>query len=1077
MLELPTRWRRAFWGARAAVLFARAVFLSCLLASSGAFAGAEFGNRLVNLSSRGYVGTGEDVMIAGFVISSGAPKQVLIRAAGPGLTQFGVAGVLGNPRLLLYDSNGLELVSNDDWGNLDPTGISRIGGQVGAFPFAASSPDSALLVTLSPGIYTAHVVGVGDGSGVALVEVYDVSGAPRMINLSTRAKVGTGASILIAGLVLSQDNGTRRILLRAAGPSLAQFGVNGVLADPVIAVYNAAGQQTTGNDNWGTGNDPAVLSAAFTQAGAFAFPSASRDAALLLDLAPGIYTLHVSGVGGTTGVALVEAYDLTPEVLPLVSVAATTPSTTTTTSAAPAVFTFTRTGNTSLPVAIQFTLSGTAVPGTDYDTVPTVVTIAAGASTAAVSIHAIAGSGAAGTNKDISLTIKPSSAYGLGSTATTSVSIFYEGGALFVAQLRPPANSASTASGTATIQMSPDGTYAIVNVGFSNLSSPQVNGYLRMGAAGTPVLRLPLGQASGVTWSFQGSSSFTAADLVAALRAGNIFVSIDSADFPGGEIQGACIRSGGSQQFSAPPAPPGLSLANPTSADAARFVVQATFGARLGDLAPLQQRGFDGWITDQIAKPASSHRTMTLADFNANNAGGQGGTSTTPNTQPGGIHRQAAWWRIAVSGEDQLRQRVAFALSELFVVSDGNDTINGTQEGLANYNDLLARDAFGNYRTLLEDVTLSPIMGVYLSHLRNAKADPKTGAQPDENYAREVMQLFTVGLNLLQPDGTLKLDAQGLPIPTYDQHTVTEMAKVFTGWGFPSASLTAFRSAPADYLKPMQLYPAYHDDTAKSLVNGVQLPAGQGGVQDLKDALDALFNHPNCGPFVGRQLIQRLVTSNPSPAYVYRVAQVFANNGQGVRGDLSAVIRAILLDFEARSPVVAANAGFGKLKEPLLRTTAVMRAAAATDSDGRFDIGYPEGSLLQAALRSPSVFNFFEPGYVQPGALAAAGLFAPEFQILTGTSAISVPNTVYSLIFSNVSGVTLGLTDQLALAQQPVPLVDRLNLLLCGGQMTDVARNRIVAAQQALPATTTDADRVRNALYLVTTTQAAAVQK
>jgi uncharacterized protein (DUF1800 family) len=275
----------------------------------------------------------------------------------------------------------------------------------------------------------------------------------------------------------------------------------------------------------------------------------------------------------------------------------------------------------------------------------------------------------------------------------------------------------------------------------------------------------------------------------------------------------------------------------------------------------------------------------------------------------------------------------------------------------------------------------------------------------------------------------------------------------------------------------MLLYPANHENAAKTIVGGIVLPASQGGTKDLADTLDGLFYHPNAAPFFSRQLIQRLVTSNPSPGYVYRVAQVFENNGAGVRGDLAAVVRAVLLDYEARSPDVTGNPGFGKLKEPLLRMTALMRAFDAVGTNNRFPISRPEQSIEQAALRSPTVFNFFEPDYVVPGALAAAGLRAPEFQIVTDTTAISTPNYIYSFLFNTVNGVSMDYTSWLALAGQPQQLVDAMDLLICGGSSTQATRDTIISALVSLPGSTSTTNRVRSAAYLLLTSPVGSVQK
>ncbi|HEY5552679.1 MAG TPA: DUF1800 domain-containing protein, partial [Opitutaceae bacterium] len=572
-------------------------------------------------------------------------------------------------------------------------------------------------------------------------------------------------------------------------------------------------------------------------------------------------------------------------------------------------------------------------------------------------------------------------------------------------------------------------------------------------------------------WTFKPSGVYTAVDLIQALKDGLIYVTIDTVNFTSGELRGNFIFATGSQAFVEPPDPPPLPGGVPTAGEAARFLSQATFGATLATIDQVVQSGYSAWIDSQIAIPASSHRAETAADFAANPTGGAGN-----NTRPGGVHRQAAWWKIVLKGNDQLRQRVAFALSEIFVVSDVNSTINNWQEGAANYCDILASHAFGNFRSLLEDVSLSPIMGTYLSHLRNAKS--ANGSFPDENYAREVMQLFTIGLNQLQPDGSLKLDSFGLPMPTYDQTTITETAKVFTGWGFYSTQANPnFRTAPADFFNPMMIYPGSHENASKTIVGGIVLPANQGGAKDLDDTLDTLFYHTNAAPFFSRALIQRLVSSNPSPGYVYRVARVFEDNGSGVRGDLAAVVRAVLLDYEARAGDVTANPGYGKLKEPLLRMTSLMRAFDAVGSNNRFAISRPEQSIEQASLRAPSVFNFFEPTYVVPGALASAGLVAPEFQILTDTTAIGTPNYIYRFLFNTVNGVSMDYSAWLPLASQPQQLTDTLDLVLAAGSSGQVARDTITAALNSLPASTSAADRVRSAAYLMLTSPGGSVQK
>jgi uncharacterized protein (DUF1800 family) len=1064
--------------------------LAGLFAAATALHPAEYDQRLLSLSSRGMVGTGANVMICGFSITAGAPKTVLLRAVGPQLAAYGVTGALANPTLTIFDQNGAVVQSNDNWSDAgaNVTALRNAFTAVGAFDLTTGSNDAALLATLPPGLYTAQVSGVAATQGIALLEIYDVSGSGRLLSLSTRAQVGTGDGILISGLSVSATGGPRHLLVRAIGPTLVNYGVTGVLADPAVAIVDSKGTQIAANDNWGTPDTGGALAQAFVQAGAFPLPAGSKDAALLVDLSSGLYSILVRGVGGTQGIALVEVYDLTPESLALVNVAATV-ATTDNVGAAPGVFTFTRSGDLSQPLTINYTVGGSANAALDFQRLPGTATFPAGVGSLNVNVVPYSGTNTALGSHTVTVTLTDQPGYGVGANYTATVTINYTPGTLYVASLRPVAGatSASTASGTATILLSPDKSFALVNLAFSNLSSSEVVAHLAVGTPGqnNPFVQgLPYGQVSAYRWTFSPAGTFSSADLVQALLNGQIYLELDSASFPSGELQGQFILSNGSQAFTAPASPPALADQALAAGDAARFLVQATFGPTKTEIDALTGKrlaDLNNWITTQMALPATLHRTATMADFAAYPPTVSAGQTPLPT----GGNRQAAWWKTVVTGPDQLRQRVAFALSEIFVISDVNSTVNAWQEGAANYYDILVNDAFGNYRQLLEDVTLSPMMGIYLSSLRNRKATYSAQGvlltSPDENYAREAMQLLSIGLNQLQPDGTLKLDPGGLPLPTYDQTTIVETAKVFTGWSYHTATpvTTSFTGGPADYINPMTFFAAYHEDGAKTIVTGKVLPANQGGPQDLKDELDTLFNHPNTGPFISRQLIQRLVTSNPSPGYIYRVAQVFANNGSGVRGDLGAVVRAILTDYEARSPAVVGNAGYGKLKEPLLRTTALLRAFNGASDSGRFNIANPEVSLDQAALRAQTVFNFFEPDFVLSGTLATAGLYAPEFEIHTDTTAISVPNFLYAYLYATRSATAIGLdlSSVLPLAKQPGPLVDYLNTVLCAGALPSALHDRIVTAINALPASSTDTERVRSAIYLVVTSPTAAVQK
>jgi len=1094
--------------------------------------------RLANISTRAQTGSGAAVLTAGFVVGPGASKQVLIRAVGPtlGSSPFNVPGVLADPILTVFNSAGTAVATNDNWGTTVGTGaataaqLSAAYTSVGAFALAATSRDSAVLVTLAPGNYTAQVAGPGTTTGVALLEVYEMGNTgAKLINTSTRLSI-SATSAPIIGIVVAPGTGTRKLLVRSSGPALAAFGLTGTLADPTIKVTNSLGTILATNDNWNTPSDTRAadslgLTNASGLAGAFAFPAGSKDAAVLIDLAPGNYGIQVASGDGTSGLALIEVYDLTPANPPTVTIAATK-ATSDESGNNPGEFTLSRTGDTALPLVVNYGVGGSAVNGFDYPPLLGVVTIPAGAASVKIPLSPNPDVQSEGTDSVV-LTLATGPGYLIGAQGTATVTIADSPATLYVASVRATSSAVSgtTASGTASILLSSSGTLAAVNVSFSNLSSAQVTAHLVIGANEDYVFTLPQGQVNGAQWFFTPTGPYSSAQLLDALKSGNISVRIDTAKFPAGEVKGSFIQGTGSRTFTAPAAPPAVALTNVSATDAARFLTQATFGPTKAEIDTLTGGSIDTWLTAQLALPFSSHRTATVADratFGGSNSFTNWNAIHMPN-------RQSAWFKLALTAPDQLRQRVAFALSQILVVSDISLGDDNRSEPLANYYDILGNGAFGNFRTLLENVTLSPMMGEYLSSLRNSKATfDSAGATlttPDENYAREVMQLFTIGLVQLQPDGTLALGADGLPVATYDQTTITEMAKVFTGWAYPSTNLTQFRTAGANYISPMQLFPAFHDNTAKvlNLTSLATIPANtaaDAGTTDLRLALDALANHTNTGPFISKFLIQRLVTSNPSPGYVYRVAQVWEQQKSSPT-QLAAVVRAILTDYEARSPVVASNVTYGKLKEPLLRLTGLLRTFGASSTSGRF-IGFRHtvngvvidgttpkpadaaaiatlnsvtlpysaiGNIAQAALRSPTVFNFYHSDYVLPGPLASAGLVAPEFEITDDNFAISVPNylrTFVNAVTPTTGGtptavapyvLLLNTTYEQSLVATPTALIDHLNRVLCAGTLPDAARTRIVAAMASLAATTTTEDRAKTAILLVLTSPAAAVQK
>ena len=420
--------------------------------------------------------------------------------------------------------------------------------------------------------------------------------------------------------------------------------------------------------------------------------------------------------------------------------------------------------------------------------------------------------------------------------------------------------------------------------------------------------------------------------------------------------------NGGGQPPVEPPAPPTVAELNAAS----RLAAQATFGMDYAGIDQIARRGHEQWIDDQFAVPMSSHLSI-VADIVARRDAGEF-EEFENDIEYLIFARRLAWWHQSVTAPDELRQRVAFALSEIFVVSDSVDRLITFPDALSGYYDMLLRNSFGNFRELLRDVSLHPAMGIYLSHINNRRSDPVNNIFPDENYAREVMQLFSIGLFELNIDGSLQLDGDGDPIPTYSNNEIREFAKIFTGFSFGGAGAYFGRNYPPNFQSPMQMFDAQHEPGSKTLLNGTVVPAGQTGMQDFEDAIDNLFNHPNVGPFIGKQLIQRLVTSNPSPAYIERVARAFNGDTTGVRGDMRAVIKAVLLDPEAAA-VPAAMADFGKLREPVVRYASILRQFGATSEDGFIGVlGYFLQQIAkQHPLSAPSVFQFLPAGTFASG--------------------------------------------------------------------------------------------------------------
>jgi len=507
---------------------------------------------------------------------------------------------------------------------------------------------------------------------------------------------------------------------------------------------------------------------------------------------------------------------------------------------------------------------------------------------------------------------------------------------------------------------------------------------------------------------------------------------------------------------------------------AGAFLASATFGVQKEDITELQSMGnYEAWITNQASLvPTYLLDNLTDRLYVKENWSEADKDSGSPAVFSA---RRAAWLDNSVNAKDQLRQRVAFALSELMVLSDLGPLTGNYDDGIASYYDVLVRNSLGNFRTLLDEVTKHPMMGLFLGITGNAKADPTKGNHADENYAREVMQLFTIGLDNLNIDGSSK------GTPTYAQSDIENLAKVFTGW---SANRKIFSNIPTshqDRIHTMTIYEEHHDKNSK-IVLGHSIPAGLFAQEDMQQALDIIFNHPNVGPFVSKHLILRLVTSNPSPQYIQRVATVFNDNGKGVRGDLLAVVKAILLDDEALKGRTLYPNSFGKLREPILRIPQLLRTFHATGDaivvGGKTyqDYGYVRSSQLrqEAALNSTTVFNYFSPIFKPQG----TNLVAPEFQILSELDLAAQNDFMIKIARENGSptNVSLNYTTEVGLVPNPTQLVKRLDLLLMAGAMSKTMKDTLVNYIQVNTTVAPDI-LVKDCVSLIITSAEYAIQR
>lgn len=644
-----------------------------------------------------------------------------------------------------------------------------------------------------------------------------------------------------------------------------------------------------------------------------------------------------------------------------------------------------------------------------------------------------------------------------------------DSGQLFVASLTPQEGTPSSASGLAAVRLTTEQLVGHINVSFSGLTSPQIAAHIHEKSTDNVVISLPLGQIQELKWELAAADPLPTKQATRdALMAGQLYINLHSKNHPDGEIWGQLLPAEGSIAMRPPNPPEAIEVLNGTDLkrDIARFLTQATFGPTPASVADLEARveahdgnrieAYAAWLDEQMQIPSPS-----LFDYYS--AANAMYIETDPESdQKSGylpVGLAEGWFASSVYAKSQLRERMGFALSEIFVVSVEDTVLRHGAMGVANYYDMLRKNAFGSFQTLLTDVSMHPSMGWYLSHFQNQaelrNEDGEIIVSPDENYAREVLQLFTIGLVHLHLDGSLKLGKNGLPLRTYTQTDITELARVFTGWGMSVRSpedgtvdaviendeFGFSRERPLNpyhpyWSRPMKMfedngrdpehrkYVRYHDHAEKQIL-GTTIQAGLSGEEDLAQVMALLSHHPNTAPFISYRLIQRFVTSNPSADYIYRVATVFRETG----GNLGEVLKAILLDPEARNFSFHEWAGYGKKKEPLVHFTAMLRLIEAKSVAAQ---SYPFARLQayglsqneierytenvnqifiethrfkkskigfgQGPLRAPTVFNFFSPNYSPPGPVAGAALVAPELQLATENQVIGYYNTFYQLL-------------------------------------------------------------------------------
>jgi len=798
-----------------------------------------------------------------------------------------------------------------------------------------------------------------------------------------------------------------------------------------------------------------------------------------------------------------------------------------------AKFSLNRTGSTEA-IAIEFTLneeiqttiayaenSDYQLVYSDGEIVGSQLTLVENQNTRIIEVHAVEDSQHE-VKETLNIALTSSADYQLGNETQVSVVIADadnsdENGKVFLGYFTAQEGVSTTASGVMSLILQGDNEQALITYTFSDLGSEQTDQHIHLAPSGTMIKDIEhLGSITNYVWDLSPGGPFTSKQqMLDTLFEGKFFLNIHTANHPSGEIFATF-----NYDASITPQPNTSLTEKDIDRDINRFLTQASFGAtpdtyqaiksQINQTGSNRLQVYEAWIDEQMNLSATS--MLTLTDK----------TNALFPDEDGWHARRDAFWPIAIYGKDQLRQRVTFALSEILVIGDELNTVRKAYRGLADYWDTLASNAFGRYDTLLEDVSRHAVMGVWLSHLKNSKANPDDGIFPDENYAREIMQLFSFGLVHRQNNGAIKLNENNLPQQTYDNNVIKELARVFTGLSFSHKNNSSIMednnyfllgSNTNDYqfrwTEPMRFFTYYHDFDSKTLFHDgnkqITIEATNASIEnadnELKNVIANIVAHPSTAPFISRQLIQRLVTSNPSHDYILRVSSVF-----GETGDMAKTIKAILLDPEARNPSVVNSIITGKVKEPILRFSALMRLLDAQSSIALTALDLPEDQLQlyeeqstllrlgdlaigQRNLGASSVFNFYLPDFSPTGQIAKQALVAPELQLMTESQLVTTMNISYTLLNNGYARsssynksnftknqvlVSLSL-DSLKTQWQSltgddetksIAIIDYLDFYLNAGQLSESEnKNTVTAVKTAMASTDNLEDKLTIALY------------